>query len=73
VRVALYGRVSTLHNQNPEMQLAELREHATRRGWTVVGEYIDRISGARERRTPAISGKEPSRSTKLRCAGVPFS
>src|SRR5580704_12163885 len=33
------------------MQLAELREHATRRGWEVVGEYIDRgITGARERR-----------------------
>jgi DNA invertase Pin-like site-specific DNA recombinase len=27
-RVALYARVSTLHGQNPEMQLAELREHA---------------------------------------------
>jgi DNA invertase Pin-like site-specific DNA recombinase len=40
-----------MHNQNPEVQLAELREHATRRGWEVVGEYIDRgITGARERR-----------------------
>jgi len=53
VRVALYGRVSTMHAQNPEVQLAELREHAARRGWNVVGEYIDRISGARERR-PAL-------------------
>jgi DNA invertase Pin-like site-specific DNA recombinase len=44
-------RVSTMHNQNPEVQLAGLREHAARRGWTVVGEYIDRgITGARERR-----------------------
>jgi DNA invertase Pin-like site-specific DNA recombinase len=51
MRVGLYGRVSTMHNQNPEMQLAELREHAFRRGWKVVGEYIDQgISGARERR-----------------------
>ena len=25
VRVALYARVSTMHNQNPEMQLSELR------------------------------------------------
>jgi len=40
-----------MQNQNPEMQLAELREHATRRGWEVVSEYIDRgITGARERR-----------------------
>jgi DNA invertase Pin-like site-specific DNA recombinase len=50
MRVALYGRVSTLHNQNPEVQLAELREHVVRRGWEVVGEYVDRVSGARERR-----------------------
>jgi DNA invertase Pin-like site-specific DNA recombinase len=33
------------------MQLAELHEHSARRGWEIVGEYIDRgISGARERR-----------------------
>jgi DNA invertase Pin-like site-specific DNA recombinase len=50
MRVALYARVSTLNGQHPEMQLAELREHAARRGWTVVGEYIDRLTGARERR-----------------------
>ena len=51
MRIGLYARVSTMHNQNPEVQLAELREHATRRGWEVVGEYIDRgITGARERR-----------------------
>ena len=41
VRVALYARVSTLNGQHPEMQLAELREYATRRGWTVTGEYVD--------------------------------
>jgi DNA invertase Pin-like site-specific DNA recombinase len=51
MRIGLYARVSTMHNQNPEVQLSELREHAARRAWTVVGEYIDRgISGARERR-----------------------
>ena len=33
VRVALYARVSTLNSQDPEMQLTELREYATRRGW----------------------------------------
>ena len=51
MRIGLYARVSTLHSQNPEMQLAELREHAARRGWKVVGEYIDQgFCGARERR-----------------------
>jgi DNA invertase Pin-like site-specific DNA recombinase len=52
--VALYGRVSTLLAQDPEMQLRELREYACRRGWTVIAEYVDRTSGAKESR-PALS------------------
>jgi DNA invertase Pin-like site-specific DNA recombinase len=51
VRVALYVRVSTLHCQHPEMQLSELREYASRRGWEVVGEYCDEgVSGSKESR-----------------------
>lgn len=51
MRVALYARVSTLNGQHSDMQTAELREYAQRRGWKVVAEYIDEgISGARERR-----------------------
>ena len=54
-RAALYARVSTLTRQNPEMQLSELREYATRRGWAIANEYIDRgISGAKESR-PALN------------------
>jgi DNA invertase Pin-like site-specific DNA recombinase len=51
-RAALYARVSTInHGQDPEMQLAELREYCTRRGWEVTGEYVERgISGSKERR-----------------------
>ena len=50
-RVAIYARVSTLHSQNPEMQLAELREYASRRGWEVAAEYVDLgVSGSRESR-----------------------
>lgn len=50
-RVALYARVSTLNGQNPEMQLAELREYAARRGWMVAGEYVDLgVSGSKESR-----------------------
>jgi hypothetical protein len=37
---ALYARVSTNNGQNPQMQLGEMREHATRRGWEV-SEYTD--------------------------------
>jgi DNA invertase Pin-like site-specific DNA recombinase len=51
MRAAFYARVSTHNGQNPEMQLAELREYCTRRGWGIVGEYVDAgVSGARERR-----------------------
>lgn len=50
-RVAIYARVSTMNGQDPEMQLAELREYACQRGWKVVAEYVDRgVSGARESR-----------------------
>jgi DNA invertase Pin-like site-specific DNA recombinase len=51
MRVALYGRVSTLNGQNPETQLIELREHASHRGWEVVGEYVDAgVSGSKDSR-----------------------
>ncbi len=51
-RVALYARVSTSNgHQDPEMQLAELREYASRRGWEIVGEYTDQgVSGSKESR-----------------------
>ena len=53
--VALYARVSTPIGQDPEMQLRELREYASRRGWLVGKEYVDRgVSGTRESR-PALN------------------
>ena len=51
-RAALYARVSTLNNQDPEMQLAELREYAGRRGWQIVEEFTDQ---AFDRRITLIS------------------
>jgi DNA invertase Pin-like site-specific DNA recombinase len=54
-QVALYARVSTLHNQDPEMQLEELRGYAGRRGWEIVEEFTDQgISGCKESR-PALN------------------
>jgi DNA invertase Pin-like site-specific DNA recombinase len=51
MRVGIYARVSTLIGQSPEMQLAELREYAARRGWEIYGEYVDSgISGSKESR-----------------------
>ena len=50
-RVALYARVSTLNGQDPEMQLSELREYASRRGWEITSEYVDHgVSGSKESR-----------------------
>src|SRR6266511_2902706 len=51
-RMALYARVSTSNgHQDPEMQLAELREYTDRRGWEIVGEYTDQgVSGSKESR-----------------------
>jgi DNA invertase Pin-like site-specific DNA recombinase len=50
-RVAIYARVSTSNgSQDPEMQLRELREYAERRGLTIVGEYIDRMTGSKDSR-----------------------
>jgi DNA invertase Pin-like site-specific DNA recombinase len=51
MRVALYARVSTVNGQSSEMQLIELREYASRRGWEVFNEYVDHgISGSKESR-----------------------
>jgi DNA invertase Pin-like site-specific DNA recombinase len=54
-RVALYARVSTLnHGQDPEVQLHELRAYCERRGFEIIGEYVDKgVSGSREQR-PAL-------------------
>jgi len=32
------------------MQLRELREHCERRGWTIAGEYVDRMTGTKDSR-----------------------
>ena len=40
MRAAIYARVSTT-DQKCEMQLTELREYVSRRGWEPAGEYVD--------------------------------
>ena len=55
VRVALYARVSTLHQgQDTGLQLDELRQVAAQRGWSITTEYVDEgVSGAKTSR-PAL-------------------
>ena len=48
-RAALYLRVSTV-DQHPETQVYDLRQMAAQRGYEIVQEYTDRISGAKARR-----------------------
>lgn len=48
-RAALYLRVSTL-DQHPESQLHDLRSLAAQRGFEIVEEYTDKISGVKARR-----------------------
>ena len=52
MRCGIYARVSTSNgSQSPQMQLRELREYCKRRGWKIVGEYVDRgIFGSKDRR-----------------------
>ena len=47
--VALYLRVSTL-DQHPETQLHDLRAMAQQRGFQIVAEYTNRISGTKAKR-----------------------
>jgi DNA invertase Pin-like site-specific DNA recombinase len=48
-RAALYMRVSTV-DQHPETQLLDLRQMASQRGYQIVKEYTDKISGTKGKR-----------------------
>ena len=48
-RAAIYARVST-RDQNPDMQIQELRQYAKARDFTVTHEFVDHESGAKESR-----------------------
>jgi len=48
-RVVLYTRVSSV-DQHPETQLCDLRPLAAARGYEIVGQYSDTISGSKSKR-----------------------
>ena len=48
-RAALYLRVSSI-DQHPETQLHDLRQMAAQRGYEIVAEYTDKISGTKAKR-----------------------
>jgi DNA invertase Pin-like site-specific DNA recombinase len=49
MRVAIYGRISTA-DQTLDNQLLELRRYVEARAWTKTNEYLDVMSGAKDRR-----------------------
>jgi DNA invertase Pin-like site-specific DNA recombinase len=50
-RAAIYARVSTAKgNQDPAMQIRELRGYAKDRGWLLTGVYADYVSGSKDSR-----------------------
>lgn len=53
VTVALYARVSTT-DQDCAMQISELREYCSRRGWTLFWEYVDRGWSGRRADRPEL-------------------
>ena len=47
MKVALYARVSKAdESQNPENQLMRMIAYANERGWDIIGQYVDKASGA---------------------------
>ena len=71
MRVALYARVSTLDKgQDAEVQMRELREYASRRGWVAV-EYVDTgVSGAKDSRPQLNRLMLDAQRRKLDCVLV---
>jgi DNA invertase Pin-like site-specific DNA recombinase len=67
MNAALYARVSTRDKgQDPEMQLTELREFASKRGWQVVGEFVDvGVSGSKDSRPQLDAMMRLAKTRKL--------
>src|SRR3954464_5455293 len=70
MRVAIYARVSTT-DQNCDMQLRELREYVTRRGWEIAAEYVDTgWSGAKAQRPELLKLMKDAREHRFDCVVV---
>jgi DNA invertase Pin-like site-specific DNA recombinase len=66
VRVAIYARTSTDDGrQELTNQTRELHEYAKRMGWTVVGEYLDQLSGRKADRPKFQAAMKDARKRKF--------
>jgi DNA invertase Pin-like site-specific DNA recombinase len=50
LKIAIYARVSTENVQDPEIQLAELRDYIRDRKWKIAGQYVDKGITSRVRK-----------------------
>jgi len=65
MKAGLYARVSTNHGQDPELQLTELREYATKRGWEIT-EFVDvGVSGSKDSRPQLDAMMKLAKARKL--------
>jgi putative DNA-invertase from lambdoid prophage Rac len=66
MRAAIYCRTSTSDGgQHPDAQLLPIREFVEKRGWQIVGEFIDQESGLKEKRNGFSSVMELAKQRKL--------
>lgn len=66
MKVAIYCRTSTSDGgQHPEVQLLPLREFVEKRGWKIVGEFIDQESGLKEKRSGFSSVMELAKQRNI--------
>ena len=67
MRVAIYARISTKNgNQNPQLQLTELRDYARARGWQVIGKFVDiGVSGAKDSRPQLDALMKQAKARKI--------
>lgn len=69
MKAAIYTRVSTA-DQNPELQLREIEDYATRQGWPVVDLYQDVASGSNASRPGLLRLLAEARARKFDCLMV---
>lgn len=65
MRAALYARTSTIDKQDPEMQLSALRDFCKAREWEIIGEFVDKDSGIKERRRALDNLMDHARKRKI--------
>lgn len=66
MRAAIYARVSTADKgQDPDLQLQPLRQYCAARSWEIAGEYVDHMTGAKDRRPELDRLMEASRKRQV--------